>query len=99
MTLPTLIGRLLSLLIAAAYLVVAYCAGGWTFDLYVVGGKLLFILSLIWFPEHWGEYMGPLGLLARGHVTCETPAALVAAAGWFLLVGVPVIIWFLSAGM
>jgi hypothetical protein len=93
MTLAALIGRVLSLLIATGYLVIAYCACGWTFDLYVIGIALLLPLSCIWFPEHWGEYMGPLG---HGHVTCGTPAPLVSAGGWFLLVGLPAVIWFIS---
>jgi hypothetical protein len=93
MTLPSLISRGLSLLIAAAYLITAYFELGFQFDLYIIGGVLLLPLSFIWFPEHWGEYMGPLG---HGHATCGTPAPLVAAGGWFLLVGLPAVIWIVS---
>jgi hypothetical protein len=93
MTLVSLIGRVLSLSIAVSYLITAYFEFGLQFDLYVIGGVLLLPLSFIWFPEHWEEYMGPLG---HGHVTSGTPAPLVAAGGWFLLVGLPAAIWFIS---
>ena len=54
---------------------------------------LLLPMALIWFPEEIGEFTGYF----RGHVIdTETPPFLVSAAGWFLLVGVPAVIYLLS---
>jgi hypothetical protein len=55
---------------------------------------LLLPMALIWFPEEIGEFTG---YSFRGHrIDTETPPFLVSAAGWFLLVGVPAVIYLLS---
>ena len=53
---------------------------------------LLFPLALIWFPEVIGSATGFIG---HGVVDSETPPWLVSAAGWFFLVGLPVLLWLL----
>ena len=53
---------------------------------------LLFPLALIWFPEVIGSATGSIG---HGVVDCESPPWLVSAAGWFFLVGLPVLLWLL----
>ena len=55
---------------------------------------LLFILALIWFPEQVGDFTGYVG--RGGNIDSETPAVLVSLAGWFFLVGMPVLTWWFS---
>ena len=52
---------------------------------------LLFPLALIWFPEVIGSATGYIG---HGVVDKETPPVLVSAAGWFFLVGLPLLMWW-----
>ncbi len=59
---------------------------------YCVG--LLFALALIWFPEQVGEFTGYVG--RGGNIDVETPPLLVSLAGWFFLVGLPALAWWLS---
>ena len=54
---------------------------------------LLFPLALIWFPEAIGSATGFIG---HGFVDRETPPWLVSAAGWFFLVGFPLLLWLLG---
>ncbi len=52
----------------------------------------IFSLTLIWFPSFWSEYRSM-------RVTGETPAVIVYWAGWFLLVGMPAlvfVVWLLT---
>ncbi len=51
-------------------------------------------LALIWFPEPLGSAMGYLG---HSVIDVETPPFLVAAMGWFFLVGLPAIVMLLSS--
>jgi hypothetical protein len=54
-----------------------------------IGLGLMIALTLIWFPEWLGDaIMRPGGP--------ETPPALISMMGWFLLVGIPLILWALS---
>lgn len=55
---------------------------------------LLFPLALIWFPEPIGSITGYIG---HGRISVETPPVLVAAAGWFFLVGFPLVLMLLSS--
>lgn len=85
-------GKILSLLIAAAYVLVAILAGGW-------GGirvcfALLLPLALIWFPDELGSMTGFVG--RGGYVDQESPPVLVSLMGWFFLVGFPILLWFLG---
>ena len=53
---------------------------------------LLVPLALIWFPEFFGDYVVP----TRGiSINNPTSAFLVSAAGWFFLVGIPLVVWSL----
>jgi hypothetical protein len=60
---------------AAAVLAGSVWAGVWA------GAIALLPVSLIWFPDFWGE--------AGGRVTGETPAPVVELAGWVVLMGGP----------
>ena len=55
----------------------------------VMSLPLVFILSLIWFPERWGEW-------TLGRITHETPPVAVAFVGWLLLIGLPIIMYWLK---
>jgi hypothetical protein len=56
---------------------------------------LLLPVACIWFPEALGDYAGTI----RGQLmTASTPAFLVCAGGWLVLVGVPLIAYALSRG-
>jgi hypothetical protein len=92
---PTLINRGLSLLVYSAYLAAAYAHAGGEAMLKVTMGLLLPMVC-IWFPEPLGEYSGTI----RGQtMTSSTPAFLVCAGGWLILVGAPVIGYLLSKGI
>ena len=90
----TMINRGLSLLVFLGYLAFAYFAGT---DLLAakVAVVLLLPMGCIWFPEALGSYSGTMRLHA---VTAETPAFLVCAGGWLLLVGIPIIGYFVTSG-
>lgn len=57
------------------------------------------VLILIWFPDFFGSWLGAPPF-ARGHsakvVDQESPAWLVAAFGWLILIGVFVVTYFWS---
>lgn len=57
---------------------------------------LIFPLACIWFGDYLGQYTG----FMRGHyVSQQTPGCLVVAGGWFFLIGVPVVVYWLSKGL
>ena len=63
-------------------------AGGITFQ--VFQGCAALLLPLIWFPEELGSFTGYVG---RGsNINLETSPILVSIAGWFFLVGLPLLI-------
>jgi hypothetical protein len=87
------VGRLVSLAIAAAYVIAAFALEkSWTFGLTVAAGTLL-PLALIWFPDFLG---GLTGWGTRAPVDRPSPPPLVAAAGWLFLLGLPVPLFFLA---
>lgn len=55
---------------------------------------LLLPVACIWFPEALGDYTKIVSWQA---ITERTPALFVAAAGWFLLVGAPLIVYAIFA--
>ena len=89
-----IISRTLSLILAAAYVLpfVAH-ARDWR-DLCACGYPVLLLLvplSFIWYPEYVGAMKGYLGHGAL--VDTETPAFLVSAAGWVLLLAPIGVFW------
>ena len=82
-----------SLLVASVYVLGAIHDAESIWHLYPLG-ILLFPLALIWFPEVLGSATG--FAFAHGTLDAETPAWLVASAGWFILVGLPVLIYLLN---
>jgi len=90
------VGKILSLLIALGYSFALVHWGG-------VGSwkgcaGLLLPLSFIWFPEEIGNLTG---YFDTGYVNVKTPGAIICFLGWFLLVGIPLLLYLLmhrSAG-
>jgi hypothetical protein len=82
------IGKILSLLVAIAFAVLAFRAAG----LHGVKSSaiLLFPLVMIWLPEEIGSLSG---YFKSGYVNVQTPAVIVSFIGWFFLVGLPVILY------
>lgn len=81
-------GKLLSLGIAFSYAILAfhwYGVGCWKWCL-----GLLLPLAFIWFPEEIGELTG---YYKTGYVNVQTPAVIISCVGWFLLVGVPALLY------
>ena len=86
-----------SKLVALGIAVVEVIAGfalekSWAFALTLAVGALL-PLALIWFPEFFG---GLTGWGTRARVDRPSPPKLVAAMGWLLLLGLPVLVFFLA---
>jgi hypothetical protein len=85
--------RLASVVVAVGYGITAFVIagkgqGGPAVILTVV--ILLFPLALIWFPDVFGDYIGPV---RRGYVDQTTPPVMIAIAGWFFLVGLPLVLY------
>ena len=90
------VGRVLSLIIAAIYLVVSGFAADsiakLLADLLIVGGALLLPLACIWFGDEMAEYVGTLPGPA---INRKSPAWMVKVGAWVLLLLPAVIFWFL----
>lgn len=93
------IGRALSLIIAAVYLVVsgfsANSKGKLLAGLLIVGGALLLPMVCIWFADELGEYIGTFPGPA---INRKTPAWMVKLGGWVLLLLPAIIFLFLLRG-
>jgi hypothetical protein len=88
----TLINRGLSLLIYLGYLAAAYFNGA-GLNTVKITVFLLSPMGCIWFSEAFGGYTG-LGANLQV-IDIPTPAFLICACGWLLLVGVPVLLYFI----
>jgi hypothetical protein len=89
------IAKVLGLLIALGYAVgMIVHAGGVTVDVFKGCVALLLPLALIWFPDELGKLTGYVG--RGGNINTETPPLLVSVMGWFLLLGLPVLLYLLS---
>jgi hypothetical protein len=91
----SLASKICALLIAIGYFVAMVIAEhGLTKGSLLGGAILLLPLALIWFPEELGSYTG---LVTRGgQIDTETPPGLVSAMGWFFLVGLLLLVYFLN---
>jgi hypothetical protein len=85
------IGKLLSLLVAMGYAVLAVKAGGVRGLVCCVA--LLFPMALIWFPEEIGDLTG---YFKTGYVNVQTPAIIISFIGWFFLIGLPIILFLIK---
>ena len=93
------ISKILSLIVVLIYAAAAWASAGnqaaGAAVIYVLIG-LLFPLAMIWFPDELGDMTGAV---RGGYIDRPSPGWLVAAFGWFFLVGMPVVIWFVSRSM
>ncbi len=84
------IGKILGLLIAGIYALVAFWYGGVNGVKWSAG--LLLPLAAIWFPEEIGSLTG---YFRTGYVNVQTPAFIIAFIGWLFLLGLPAIAYLL----
>jgi hypothetical protein len=90
------LNRSLSLLVAIGYVLAVYLHTDSSERTFRMCIGLVFPLACIWFGEQLGNYTG----FVRGHyVSTPTPGWLVAAGGWLMLVGAPLIAYALGKGM
>ena len=88
-------GRSLSLVIAAGYAVAMIVHAHGVSESVCKGCIILLLpLALIWFPEELGSMTGYVG--RGGNIDTESPPILVSIMGWFILVGLPVLMYFLG---
>jgi len=84
------IGKILSLVVAISYAIFAIKHSG------VAGLKwsagLLLPLAFIWFPEEIGSLTG---YFRTGYVNVQTPGIIISVLGWFFLVGLPLLLYFI----
>jgi len=83
--------KIASLVIATIYVIAAPVSGAPIDAIAAVCVALLLPLALIWFPDEIGGFTGYMG--RGGNITTESPGCLVAAAGWFFLVGLPALLY------
>ncbi len=89
------VSKITSVVIALFYVGIAiFCEHGLTLRLIPNSPILLIPLALIWFPDEIGSFQGYVG--RGGFVNKESPAFLITVLGWFFLVGLPIILIFLS---
>jgi len=84
------IGKILSVVVAIAYSVVAIKYAGIDSLKWCVG--LLLPLAFIWFPEEIGSLTG---YFRTGYVNVQTPGVFISILGWFFLLGLPVILYLI----
>ena len=53
-----------------------------------IGVLLIGPLSLVWFPEAWGNYTG---YFQGQYIDQKTPPVIVAIMGWLMLIGFPLL--------
>ena len=89
------VGKVLSVLIAVAWATACIIDLGVTQLLWCLIALLL-PLALIWFPDEIGSFTG----YRAGHsqVDAKTPPILLSVMGWFFLIGLPVVLYFISRG-
>jgi hypothetical protein len=85
------VSRVVAVVIAVGYVVAAVARWGvskWTL---LLGVSLLVPLALIWFPRQIGSATGYS--VNRQRIDQPTPPILISLAGWFFLVGLPLILY------
>lgn len=88
----TLINRGLSLLVATAYITAAYYFGDGA-EALKTAICLLLPMACIWFSEELGSFTGIMHYHA---ITSPSPAFLVCALGWLLMVGLPIVFYLIT---
>ena len=88
----TLLNRTLSFLVLVGYILVAHRLGALVL-LIKIGAPLLLALGCVWFPDAFGDFGG---VVHFHRITTPTPAILVRIIGWLILVGLPLLVWYLA---
>jgi hypothetical protein len=91
-------GKIISLLIAVAYVSAAIAINGFTVNALVICVYVVLVLGLIWFPEEAGDHFNE-SAYGHGDINKRSPGILVSFMGWFLLIGLPVIISILGVAL
>lgn len=88
------ISRILSLLVAGIYILIAYF-GGKAVEGFRGALGIAFLLGLpcIWFAEQLGEMVGYLG---HARISSTTPGGFVKFIGWLILIFLPVLAFMLQ---
>jgi hypothetical protein len=89
--------KILSVLVALGYIAAHVIRYGITMAPVGIAIALLVPLALIWFPDEIGGFTGFVG--HGDYVDKETPPILVTFMGWFFLVGMPVILYFINPSL
>jgi len=88
------LGKIFGLVIVLAYAVIIIATEGGITENALKGCAVLVLpLVLIWFPDELGSFTGYIG--HGGNINTETPPILVSLMGWFFLLGLPVLFYFL----
>jgi hypothetical protein len=90
MTITMSWNRILSLVVAAFYVIGGFVKGGGEGGLIVMGFVIL-PLACIWFGDAMGGYTGQAGSIG---ITAPSPGIFVCIAGWILLL-YPIVVSFL----
>lgn len=85
--------RIISGVLAAAYVILAYNVTGDAYDTVKFAFCLLLPLACIWYSDALGEFTGGFGGRA---ITATTPGCFVAFIGWLLLL-LPLVIGLILA--
>ncbi len=85
-------GRVLGLLIAITYVVIAIVCAGLTTGMRLCL-MLLLPMALIWFPDELGNFTGYVG--RGGNIDQESPPIAISMMGWFFLVGLPLLLAYI----
>jgi hypothetical protein len=88
------IGKIISLMIALGYIAANIIHFGFTRVALAIAIALLMPLALIWFPEEIGGFTGFVG--HGRYIDEETPPFMVTIIGWFFLVDMPAILYFIN---
>ena len=92
------VDKIISLLIAVAYIIVAFVSNGFTVGALEICVYVLLVLGLIWFPEEVGDHYNE-SAFSYESINKKSPASLVSFMGWFLLVGLPLTILILRVAL
>jgi len=82
--------KLIALAITIAWIVAMRNSGHLMF-----AALMIWFLTLIWFPEYWGNYMGWMSW-HRVYIDQQTPPVVVAVAGWLLLIGFMLLVYWMD---
>jgi len=90
----TIINRGMSLVIAIGYVAIDSAGNGFGAKSFKLSICLFIVLCLIWFGEQMGSFTGYVG--RGGNIDVETPGWIVCLFGWVLLIGIPIILYFMN---